>query len=797
MADINARTRLLVGTTADWAGHDLVLGAGELVLERAGSVIKMKAGDGAAKFSALPYVTATPTIPPEYMDQTETDARYLQLADVVTTATASKVPRLNTAGMLNSAMIPLPPAIDVSVGAADAGKLVKTNSTGKVDPTMIAFVVGGYKGTADGTALLPPGVYLAGDYFSNTGTGPAHASWGLAAGTVLTPTQQLIFDAVKWSVVGLGTGSIVRLPDGTAPAPSLAFINEPTTGLYRPGADILGFSTSGVERLRVSAALTTLTSTQLLVNSTQQVLLNSPNVLINGAAYGTLGVRKGGAYGGAVPNSAYDGLVIESDSNTGISILTPGTMQGAIAFGDEGGNTWGRVSYAHSIDTMAFIVANTARLSLTDKLATFGTGVQIATSAGTAAAPSHSFSTVLDMGMFRAASNTLAFATVGVEKMRITGSLDAEFLVGETVPKYSTTGRGIIEVNGSNESNYGLVVNGVAQSFWNATPAAQNQINFGSASTRPLVFFTNSLERGRFHPGGGFRSYGSIEAQQFSTSAPPELIFYNRGNGADTFSFDASAVWASAYRDVLDPAFIAGIVFRRDAAAGGLASAGNILFKTSTTGEAKGTMPEIMRVTGSGSLRIGTIASNGANDNRVTVMHASNAQEGIRVVSSAAGSLASITTNRSDTTGNTMTFQIGGGATCGSISHPTASSTAYNTTSDERLKENVAPSDVDFGATIDAIEVVKFDWIVDGVHVRASFIAQDLVVPWPEAVKVGGEDVQQDPWGIDPGRLVPLLVGELQSLRRRIAALEPPAPAPSPEPAPAPARTRKETRPHA
>ena len=38
----------------------------------------------------------------------------------------------------------------------------------------------------------------------------------------------------------------IYLADGTAAAPSLAFANSTTTGLYRVAADALGFSTAGV-----------------------------------------------------------------------------------------------------------------------------------------------------------------------------------------------------------------------------------------------------------------------------------------------------------------------------------------------------------------------------------------------------------------------------------------------------------------------------------------------------------------------------------------------------------------------
>lgn len=41
--------------------------------------------------------------------------------------------------------------------------------------------------------------------------------------------------------------------DGSAAAPSITFSADPDTGLYRIGANILGFATGGVERLRIDA----------------------------------------------------------------------------------------------------------------------------------------------------------------------------------------------------------------------------------------------------------------------------------------------------------------------------------------------------------------------------------------------------------------------------------------------------------------------------------------------------------------------------------------------------------------
>ena len=99
--------------------------------------------------------------------------------------------------------------------------------------------------------------------------------------------------------------------------------------------------------------------------------------------------------------------------------------------------------------------------------------------------------------------------------------------------------------------------------------------------------------------------------------------------------------------------------------------------------------------------------------------------------------------------------------------------TAYVTSSDRRLKDNIVSAD-DAGSVIDAIEVVKHDWKVGG-HTRYGMIAQDLHMVAPEAVSVGDADDAEDfknPWGVDYSKLVPMLVKEVQSLRKRVAELE-------------------------
>lgn len=105
------------------------------------------------------------------------------------------------------------------------------------------------------------------------------------------------------------------------------------------------------------------------------------------------------------------------------------------------------------------------------------------------------------------------------------------------------------------------------------------------------------------------------------------------------------------------------------------------------------------------------------------------------------------------------------------------SATAYATSSDARLKTNIAPL-TGSGEVIDALRPVTFDWLVDGEHAE-GFIAQELYEVIPAAVSVGDDNLnlkQGDagfkPWAVDFSKIVPILVAEVKELRRRLAALE-------------------------
>ena len=114
-----------------------------------------------------------------------------------------------------------------------------------------------------------------------------------------------------------------------------------------------------------------------------------------------------------------------------------------------------------------------------------------------------------------------------------------------------------------------------------------------------------------------------------------------------------------------------------------------------------------------------------------------------------------------------------GGTVVGSIV-VSSSATAYNTSSDKRLKENVQPV-TNSAALIDAMQPVTYDWTyIEGKPSGTGFLAQDLYRVYPDAVSVGDDGAADESgnvsqqWSVDYSKIVPILVSEVKSLRARL-----------------------------
>ena len=120
------------------------------------------------------------------------------------------------------------------------------------------------------------------------------------------------------------------------------------------------------------------------------------------------------------------------------------------------------------------------------------------------------------------------------------------------------------------------------------------------------------------------------------------------------------------------------------------------------------------------------------------------------------------------TTGEMVNFAVGGVGR-GTITH-TAAGIQYNTTSDQRLKENIHRSK--FGLeTLKGVKIYDYNFKSDkSKALSTGVLAQELHKVYPQAVTVGGADAKTNPWQVDYSKLVPMLVKSVQELSAELEA---------------------------
>ena len=162
---------------------------------------------------------------------------------------------------------------------------------------------------------------------------------------------------------------------------------------------------------------------------------------------------------------------------------------------------------------------------------------------------------------------------------------------------------------------------------------------------------------------------------------------------------------------------------------------------------------ERARIDSSGNLLVGQTSTGYLNGSAVAI---EKSTYGRVLISHASGSVSG-------------SYYLGfalAGAEIGSITQSGTTAVLYNVTSDQRLKEYITDA-APASALIDAIQVRQYNWKSDGSFQRYGFIAQELVTVAPEAVHQPADPEKM--MAVDYSKLVPMLVKEIQDLRKRLA----------------------------
>lgn len=282
----------------------------------------------------------------------------------------------------------------------------------------------------------------------------------------------------------------------------------------------------------------------------------------------------------------------------------------------------------------------------------------------------------------------------------------------------------------------------------------------GSSSARNLYGQTGVLQT----EGITYESSGiNLILNNASTAGPLLMLGKSRGStiGSNTIVQNGDTLGSIYFcgadgSDLDTPG--GGIYCEVDGTPGGNDMPGRLVFSTTADGAASPT--ERMRITNGGNVLFNATAV---------------VEQGLVLISYNGGVNQGAIFAESDTTsGNTaIRFKVAG-STVGSIT-TTSSATAYNTSSDYRLKENVTA--VTDGITrLQQLKPSRFNFIADPNHTVDGFIAHEVQDIVPEAI-TGEKDAEDDDGnfvyqGIDQSKLVPLLTAALQEAIGKIETLE-------------------------
>jgi hypothetical protein len=274
----------------------------------------------------------------------------------------------------------------------------------------------------------------------------------------------------------------------------------------------------------------------------------------------------------------------------------------------------------------------------------------------------------------------------------------------------------------------------------------------------PMVFGTNNSERMRIDSSGNvgigsstITSADGAAGRIFKVSGSTNTVWVGEttGNGGyNGFIFEARNSNRS------NPRF-AQIQMQTTSTA---TDGGMIIFSTAATGSGTD-ISERMRIDSSGNLNVGRTVATTSNTVGCSIMPV-----GSIIVERDNDQLMSL--NRMNGNGTAILFSRGAGNSVGNITLNT-SSTTYNTSSDYRLKHDIAPM-IGALAKIAALKPVTYKWNVDG-STGEGFIAHELQEVVPDCVTGAKDAVDADGnpsyQGIDTSFLVATLTAAIQELK--------------------------------
>jgi hypothetical protein len=587
------------------------------------------------------------------------------------------------------------------------------------------------------------------------------------------------------------SGITRALADGNATAPALAFAADKNTGIYRVGTDSLAVATNGTERLRIdSSGGATFKGGSIFIEATSDT--NNAQISLGRPSSSSAGyiryINSENALAFRTNGSGED-VRIDSSGRLGIGTSSPSYTLHVATTGSSHLGASARVD-AGSSNQYVDINPNSEDKIFIKNYATAGDSGGIKWFQRNSINTSFRYDRLFvdpDNGLQYYSKNGSDF--IGTEDALFTISRGGNVGIGTTSPGYTlvlSATSANIEINDFTSPD-ATSETGIRFSNNATTHALLGRFgsqDFRISNTGNIVFATGGIstanEKARIDSSGRLlvgTSSTTADARavfQATSSAATQkcIVYLQRGSTNPTANQDLGFLYFA------DSAQSAGASIQ--ATADGNWASGDyptrLVFSTTEAGAASPT--ERMRIKSNGDLWLGAPSANPGYGTSTTGFGWRNDTDTLYV---SAASDPALRLNRNGD-GAVVEFRHTGNAVAvGSIT-VTVAATAYNTSSDYRLKENVTA--VSDGITrLQQLKPSRFNFIADPAKTVDGFIAHEVQAVVPEAI-TGEKDAVDDDGnpeyqGIDQSKLVPLLtaalqeaIGEIESLKARVAALE-------------------------
>jgi hypothetical protein len=516
------------------------------------------------------------------------------------------------------------------------------------------------------------------------------------------------------------SGNTIIASAGTVSAPALSTTGDTNTGIFFPAADTIAFAEGGVEAMRIDSS-------------------------------GNVGI------GTSSPNGKFE----VSSSSTGVTVgdFFVDTANKTVYVGRQSSTSADNSIFnvRNRLNTSVFYVdcgQGTVGIGTTSPTFVTGGGLQISNATQATLRLSDTTNSGYNFDLFmnetdayvanRANGNTLFF-TNNTERMRIDSSGNVQ--IGTTTTATAATAltlykAGGVELflqnstTGTGSNGFRLLANG-------------NDAYLTNKEAGVMIFETSDTERMRIDSSGNV----GIGATTPALSKTPQLFVRGNSNTSDDYiaTFEANNATAAI-----------GISYQRISSYDN-ANTAPLIFDTNGS--------ERMRITSGGDVFIG--ATSALDGERLLSYRSTDAVSATFANSSATGAYT-IQVRNYGTSGDRRLIRLMAGSTPSDVGaiYYNGSATVYATSSDYRLKENVAPMT---GALekVSQLKPVTYTWKETGLSGQ-GFIAHEFQAVFPDAVsgqkdavdKNGNPEYQ----GMDVSFAVATLTAAIQELNAKVEA---------------------------